>query len=417
MMGVIRRGRRQGWIIGVAMAALAAVAPPPAAAELSAMTSAVAALVPGESIGPAHLGMTMSAAASALGPSVGLGADRWMYPRFNLVVDFKDGVAVRIATTSAKYRTEGGAGVGTAASDAARLINDVNSIATTSGEDTTILYAFQGVGLVFRGGRAVEAFVTAAISFGGPKKNEIVPVNPAGPPIPVPAGPPSNAGTTTPAGPSPTGTTTPAGTPAAGAPTAVLRDVTANVLSVGGLAVSGSAANVGRAPAGFLLVTARFTRASGDEVDGRTSIGTPLAPGGSAPFELQTAAVLDIIIRYQVFLSTATGALLDETKPEAVPPAAYAEFAQRQIQVKVDLGAPFQMSGPPRVQALVSVIGTGAIPAAWVHQVTVTVPYVSNGQPGSMTVQLAPGEMQTVLVPATATLGAPQVSGVVLGGQ
>lgn len=392
MMAIIRRVRRQRWTVGVAIAALVAAALPPVAAVPSA--AAAAELVPGESIGPARLGMTVNAAASALGQSVQLGSGRWMYPRFRLVLDFDAGVAVRISTTSAEYRTAAGAGVGTAAVDAARLVGDVNSVTTTSGENATVLYAFQGVGFVFRGGRAVEAFVTAAIPFGAPQKSEIVPVMPPGPPIPVQTGP-----------------------PAAGASAAVVRDVSANVLSVGGLTVTGTVANAGPAPVGPLFVTARFTRASGDQVDGRTMIAGPLAPGGSAPFELQTAAVVDIVVRYQVFLTNATGTLLAETRAEAVSPEAYADFAQRQIHIKVDLGAPSQMIGPPRVQALVSVTDTGVIPAAWVQRVTVTVPYVSNGEAGSATVQLSPGETETVVVPASATLGAPQVTGVVLRGQ
>jgi hypothetical protein len=72
--------------------------------------------------------------------------------------------------------------------------------------------------------------------------------------------------------------------------------------------------------------------------------------------------------------------------------------------------------GPPRVQALVSVVDTGAIPQAWVQQVSVQVPYSANGNSGVQNAQLRPGQKQTVLVPAGASLGSPFITGVVLAG-
>jgi hypothetical protein len=350
-----------------------------------------------------------------MGPSVKQGPTRRAYPRVGLVVDFDAGRVVRIATASTKYRTALGAGVGTAVDDAARLVGDDNSVTTTSGEETTVLYMFQGVGFVFRAGRAVETFVLAAMQLGPPKSSVIVQVSPSGPPIYVPGGPPGPpTGTGVPAGAGSTGR--PAASPPA-LPNAAFRDVAAGVLSVGGLAVTGVVVNTGISPAGPLIITATFTRASGDQVDVKTLIPGPLPPGGSAPFALQAAMVADVIIRYQVSVSGETGVLAGTTPAQAIPPSAYADFAQRQVHVKVDLGAPSQMTGPPKVQVLVSIADTGAIPASWVQQVTVSVPYTFNGSPGAATAELVPGQLQTVLIPAGATLGAPQVTGVVLGGR
>lgn len=408
MMRIVGRLRRHGWSVGVAIAAIAALtAPLGGVTRASAAATTSTRVVPGESIGPARLGMTASAAASAMGPSVSQGPTRRVYPRVGIVVDFDSGTAFRIATTSAKFRTVAGAGVGTAAAEAARLLGDMNSVTTRSGQDTTVVYAFQGVGFVFRAGRAVETFVVAPIPFGPKANSAISPVSPAGPAIVVPGGPPLPPG----------GSSAPAGTAPSPGAAAALRDVAANVASVGGITVTGTVVNTGAVPIGPLVVTANFTRASGDQVDGKTTIQGPLAPGGSAPFAIRAAMVADVIIRYQVSLTTGTGTLLATTAAQGVPASAYADFAQRQIHVKVDLGAPSSTTGPPRVQALVSVADTGAIPAQWVQQITVTVPYTSNGASASATVQLRPGQTQTILVPAGATLGAPQVTGVVLSGQ
>jgi hypothetical protein len=415
MMRINRPARWYGQRVRAAIAAVAVLAFPIAPAGAAGVPSArpaAAEIVPGESIGPAHLGVTAAAAASALGPSDAIAPSRRLYPRYGLIVDFDGGVAVRIGTTSMKYRTAAGAGVGTAAQDAPRLIGDDNSVTTTSGQDTAVVYAFRGVGFLFRAGRAVEAFVVPAIPFGTQKTSTIVPVSPSGAPVVLP-------GPGAPAGPgAPPTAAQPAGPAApAGSSAVVLRDVTANIPSVGGLTVAGTAANAGAVPAGPLIVTATFTRASGDQVEGKTMIEGQLLPGGSAPFMIQAAMVSDIIIRYQVSVANGTGTLLAALPAQPIPSAAYAEFARRQIHIRVDLGAPSQLTGPPRVQALVSVADTGAIPPAWVQQVSVTVPYVSNGTAGSADVQLAPGQTQTVLVPAGATLGVPVVTAVALNGQ
>jgi len=414
MMRSACRLRRRGWTVGVAIAATTTLMGLCAPVQGASAAPASTRVVPGASIGPARLGMTVGTAASAMGPSVPQGPTRRVYPRVGIVVDFDSGTAFRIATTSAKFRTVAGAGVGTATADAARLVGDINSVTTRSGQDTTVVYAFQGVGFVFRAGRAVETFVVAPIPFGPRANSAISPVSPAGPPIAVPGGPPlPPAGSSAPS--SASSGAAPASSP--GAAAAALRDVAVNVASVGGITVTGMVVNTGAVPIGPLLVTANFTRASGDQVDGKTTIQGPLAPGGSAPFAIRAAMVADVIIRYQVSVTTGAGALLATTTAQGVPASAYADFAQRQIHIKIDLGAPSQAVGPPRVQALVSVADTGAIPAQWVQQITVTVPYTSNGAPTSSTVQLRPGQTVTVLVPAGATLGAPQITGVVLGGQ
>ena len=419
MLRIVRLDGRQGKTVGAALAAFMVIAAP----CLAALPSTPAApasieIVPGQSIGPARLGMTVDEAAAALGPSEQVDQGRHWYPRFNVAVDFDAGVAVRITTISDKYRTPGGAGVGTADAEAARMVGDANSVTTTAGRDTTVLYPFQGVGFVYQGGRAVQTFVTAVLPFWPPKTSVITPVAPAGTPILVPGGPPlppAGSGVLVPA---PPGGAAPGGpAPAAGSQRAFLRNLSAAVLSAGGLTVTGEIGNTGDAPIGPIVVVAAFTRASGDEVDKTMTILGPLAPGGSAAFTLQAAMVADIIIRFQVTVTGAGGAVLATEPAQTVPVSAYDSFAQRQIHVKIDLGAPAIVTGPPQIQALVSVADTGAIPAQWVQQVSVTVPYVSNGAAGSTDVQLRPGEMRTILVPAGATIGAPQVTGVVLSGQ
>jgi hypothetical protein len=206
----------------------------------------------------------------------------------------------------------------------------------------------------------------------------------------------------------------------------VLRDVTVTVLPVGGFAVSGFVVNAGAAPAGPIVVVGAFTRASGDRTEARTIIPNPLGPGAAAPFSVRTAVTelalqtgvrADVIVGYEVAATTAAGAPLAATGPQAVSLTAYAEFARRQIHARLDLGAPSAATGPPMVQVLVSVAETGTVPPQWIQQITVVVPYVAGGAAGSQTVELRPGEVVTVLVPAAAALGTPEVTDVVLGGQ
>jgi hypothetical protein len=368
-------------------------------------------IVPGESIGPARLGMTVADAATAMGPSTALNARQRTYPRFDIVVTFDaGGNAAVISTTAGRYRTMKDAGVSTPAGDAERLVGDINSVRETIGPDTTVWYAFQGIGFVFRGGRAVETFVVPTITLG---------------PAPEPA-----ASAPAPAAPAPAVPSTLTGMVQASSPPATgaiaLRDVTVTVLPVGGFAVSGFVVNTGAAPAGPIVVVGAFTRASGDRTEARTSLPNPLDPGAAAPFSVQTAVTelalrggvrADVVVGYQVAATTAAGVPLTATSPQAVPLTAYTEFARRQIHVRLDLGAPSAATGPPMVQVLVSVVDTGTVPPQWIQQITVVVPYVAGGAAGSQAVELRPGQIVTVLVPAAAALGAPEVTDVVLGGQ
>lgn len=349
-------------------------------------------IVAGESIGPARLGLTESQLGELLGPSTADGPTRRVYPHYGLIVDFQRGVAVRILTYSSKYRTIAGAGVGNGPDETARLIGDLNSVRTSSGEGTTIWYEFQGIGFVFRGGHAFEAFVVPAMPFGE---------RPAAGAPGGPQAPPSGVQ-------SPSAVSLPAG------PGAMFRDLRIAVTPQGTLTVTGTVINTGTAQPGPLTVTGLFTRASGDRVESKKEVDA-MQPGSSASFTLQAAMAADIILHYQVAVANAAGAMLASTPVEDVPPAAYSDFARRQIHVRVQLGAPNAGTGTPSVQALVTVVDTGAIPPAWVQQVSVQVPYSANGNSGVQNTQLRPGQEQTVLVPAGAMLGTPFITGVVLG--
>jgi len=411
--------RRRGWgagapifVIGAVVGLFTVLAGLPGAASNQVSTR----IIPGASIGPARLGMTSAAAAAALGPSAALGGSGWSYPRYGVTVDLESDVVVRIATSAPKYRTVDGAGVGIAEALASGLVGDVNSVTTISGPDTTVVYMFQGIGFVFRAGRAIEAFVVAPLPF-GLRGSSFVSARgglsiavPGGPPVP-PAGSPGPAMSAPPGG---------AAAPPSGAASAALRDVTANVLAVGGLSVAGTVVNTGTVPLGPVTVDATFTVASGDQVDMRTIIQGPIAPEGDAPFLVQAAMVggiRDIIVRYQVAVTGATGTLLAATSAQPIPASAYAEFMRRQIHIRIDLGAPANGTGPPAVQAIVSIADTGVIPPQWVQQATVVIPYTTNGVAASQTVQIRPGETQTVIVPAPPALGQPEVTDVVLSGQ
>lgn len=388
---------RRRWTAGPAAILVVAVLAVFAGLAPAVRAQMPAGIVPGQSVGPARLGMSEIAIAAVLGPSTSQGAGRRVYPQFGIVVDYDRGVAVRIATSAAKYRTVAGAGVGSAAQDTARLVGDMNSVKTVSGQNTTIWYAFQGIGFVFREGRAIEAFVVDPVVLSPKPPAAGVPGTPGGPLIAVPRPPSATA-------------------PAAPSTGAALRDLKASVLSVGGVTVTGNVVNTGSSPIGPLTVTGLFTRASGDQIETKATIQGPLAPGGSGPFSLSATMVNDIIIRFQISVTNSAGALLATTAPENIPASAYADFARKQIHVKVELGAPSSKVGSPSVQALVSVVDTGVIPAQWVQRVSVQVPYFNGGSAQVQNAQLRPGETQTVLVPAGATLGAPFVTAVTLGG-
>src|SRR5579859_5223483 len=96
------------------------------AAQLGARPSTL--IVPGESIGPARLGMTVAEGAAAMGPSKALNAHQVAYPRFAIVITFDaGGSAAVISTTTPRYRTMQDAGVTTLVGDAERLVGDINS--------------------------------------------------------------------------------------------------------------------------------------------------------------------------------------------------------------------------------------------------------------------------------------------------
>jgi hypothetical protein len=372
---------------------IAAVAAPLAGVAPAAYAQGAGGIVAGESIGPARLGMTESQLAELLGPSEAQGPVRRYYPRYGLVVDFERGVATRVATYSAKYRTIAGAGVGIGTQETARLIGDLNSVNTASAQSTTVWYEFQGIGFVFRGGRAVEAFVVEAIPF-GEKQMAGAPGNPEAPPSGVQ---------------SPSSLAQPAG------PGAVFRDLRAAVAMNGSLTVTGTVINTGAAQPGPLTVTGLFTRTSGGQAEAKVEL-QGLGPGASASFTLQAQMVTDIIVRYQLNVVNAAGAMLAATPVQPIPPASYSDYARKQIRVKVEMGGPSTAIGPPSVQALISVVDTGAIPPAWVQQVSVQVPYAANGNAGVQNTQLRPGQQASVLLPAGATPGTPFITGVVLGG-
>lgn len=391
---------------GLALAMLAGAPVRASSARVSPQPSTL--IVPGESIGPARLGMTAADAAAAMGPSTALNDRQRTYPRFDIVIMFDGGGhAAAISTTAGRYRTMTDAGVTTPAGDAERLVGDMNSVRETSGPDTTVWYAFQGIGFVFRNGRAVETFVVPVIT-----------LSPAPTPAPAASAPAPAARSTL------TGMLQVNAPPGTGA--IVLRDVAVTVLPVGGLAVSGFIVNAGTAPAGPVVVVGTFTRASGDRTEARTVISNQLDPGVAAPFSVRTGVTelalptgvqADVIVGYQVAVTTTAGVPLTATSPQAVPLTAYTEFARRQIHVRLDPGAPSAATGPPMVQLLVSVADTGTVPSQWIQRITVSVPYVAGGVAGSLTAELRPGQVVTVLVPSAATLGAPEVTDVVLGGQ
>jgi hypothetical protein len=375
-------------VLVAAVAALVGGSGPPARAQMPA------GIIAGESIGPARLGMTDNQLAALLGPSTADGPARRVYPQYGVAIDFRGGVAVRIATSAATYRTVAGAGVGNGPQDTARFVGDINSVTTVSGHDTTIWYEFQGIGFVFRGGRAVEAFVLEPVPFG----NRPAAGAPGSPQVP------------------PSAVQQPSATTAPAAPGALFRDVKASVEPGGGLAITGTVVNTGSALPGPLTVTGLFTRSSGAQVESRTQIQGPLAPGASASFSLQAAMVGDLILRYQLNVTNAAGAMLAATQVENVPSSAYEDFARQQMHIKVEFGAPSTGVGPASVQALISVVDTGVIPTQWVQQINVQVPYRANGNSGVQNADLRPGQKLTVLIPAGATVGAPLVTGVVLGG-
>jgi len=317
-------------------------------------------------------------------------------------VVFQGGVVVRASTTNPQYQTSTGARVGIQLDAVTRLVRDFNEARTTSGRDVTIVYPFQGLGFVFRNGVAVQVFVVHAILLGPPPAQStsggtITALPPGVPPpsgIP-PRGVPSRQGGRTPI-------------------TALkLRDLQETVDAASGtLQVSGMLTNTGSQPTEPVVGVMFFKAGDAGAESTRAQVALrPIAPGGDAPFTVPTSLVRAVVTRYTVDLTVA-GTPPKVLGERTISPGTYAELARARVKVDVQLGAPSNTS--QRVQVLVSIAGTGPIPREWVRQVQVEIPYAG----GSSTVTLAPGETQTILIPATAAaggqMGQPRVQGVVL---
>jgi hypothetical protein len=392
----------------LAVLLLACESPAPAAAVGSVL------IVPGQSIGPARIGMSVTELTEALGPADASGSDAWLsFPHSGIAALVADGVAVQLSTTSPRFRTASGAGVGTPRGDAPGLVGDRNEAVTRVGDSEKVLYPFQGIGFVFRRGRAVEVFVVARVAL-GPPAAPVVASAPQAPETRTPSAPGPSREPLRPAPPAPA---PPGASPARGggqeAVALALRDLSEVVdAEAGMLRVTGKLVTAGAQPARPVTVTVTFHEASGAEVQQQAAFQQPLAPGAEAAFSTQASIGNDLIARYTVAGAVdAPGgpARVEETR--TVPPAAYAEFARRRIRVKVDLGGPTSTGG--LVQVLVSIGDTRPIPRAWVKDVTVEVPAAQ----GAQVVHVAPERPQTILVPPLPAGGPGFVSAPVAPGE
>jgi len=106
--------------------------------------------------------------ATALGSSNSIADGQRYYSQWDITVLFEGDRATRMGTTSARYRTASGAGVGTTFETAPHLIGDVNPVVTKSGGDTTVIFASKGIGFVFRSGRAVWVLIQEPLGAAGP---------------------------------------------------------------------------------------------------------------------------------------------------------------------------------------------------------------------------------------------------------
>src|SRR5207253_390653 len=92
-----------------------------------------ATITPGVAIGPVSLGMSAPQIISILGqPSTRRGGNMY-FPSFEMTVTFEKDISVLIKTTSRRFRTIYGAGVGVSPSEATRLLGDENTFRTTAG--------------------------------------------------------------------------------------------------------------------------------------------------------------------------------------------------------------------------------------------------------------------------------------------
>jgi hypothetical protein len=387
-------------------------------------------IVPGQSIGPVRLGMSARDVTSVLGNPVPSSGGEVKFPRVAVTVTLEDGDVVRVSTTNPLFRTPRGAGVGSDVDDSARLIGDPNQSVSLNGTDTTIVYPFQGVGFVFRGGRAVEVFVVEAIALSPPPPpQQAVPTPPPGletaqsapvpwdiPMEPTAAGDPGTA----PAQPAPAAAPAqpaPSATPSQAAPSVqealAVRGLAEVVDDRGMLRITGTLVNTTDLAVGPVALTASFFGPTGVTVGQATSglTSAMLAAGDEAPFTFEGSVAQSVVLQYSVDVAvggavSGRGMLARRT----IPRDAYANLARSWVRVSVQLGAPSNVG--PRVQVLVSISGTGPMPSDWLAQAEVQVPFTG----GSATVTLAPGQTLTIFIPSVAQVGTPQVQRVVLNG-
>ncbi len=349
-------------------------------------------IVPGKALGPVSLGMSWDDVTRILGQPAPAQGEEVLYPDWDVAVIYRDGNAVRFTTTNPQFRTASGAGVGIPIDDATRLVGSGMLDMSVTNGDPVVLYPSSGIGFVFHLGVAVEVFVVAP----GPAGNiSLVPAPPGpvrpktftlilGPPPPSPPVSPAKESRITSAG---------------ARPEVELENVTSTVDAAQGLfRISGEIANVGSTAMDGVTVAATFLKRSGDETRRQAVISQPVAAGESAPFSLetpllQTIAGGDFIVRYTAEVTARGGGrfALFQTS-YAVPPDAYEELARGQVKVDVQFGPPSTTS--PQVQVLVSINGSGSIPAAWIRDVLVEIPFSS----GARLVQLHPGETVAILI-------------------
>ncbi|SRR5579884_22300 len=362
-------------------ATLASLAPQAAHADATKL------IRPGDSIGPARIGMSASGLVAALGRPVQAPAGQLVFPRWGIAASLEGGVAVRLSTTSPQFRTARGVGVGAALEEVAALVGDLNEAFMQVGADTIVTFPFQGIGLVFRGGRAVEVFVMERIAMGPPATPPGAPARgPQAPAPPAPAREPQETQGAAPAG-------------------VAIKGLAEMVNAAGLLRVTGQVVNTGTERIEPVSVTVTFQRRSGEQFEKQSTLAA-LAPGAAAPFTVDTVIEADVVTSYTVAvtagpdLAAAPGA----RQTRVVPPSAYAEFARQRVRVEVQLGAPAAGARGAFVQVLLSIGETRPLPRGWVKSVRVLIPSPA----GSQEAQVAPDSVVTVLVPAATPAGLPQ---------
>ena len=370
----------------------------PAGAGTAAQAPTV--IVPGKSLGPVGLGMSRDDVIRILGQPSPAQADVAAFPDWDVTVTFRDGVAVRVGTTSSRFRTASGAGVGMRIDDATRLVGDQALDISAANGDMNVLYRMRGIGFVFYRGVAVEVVVVApgsppSLAFAPAPPGAVLPTTLTLVLGPAPAAPPAPPAQK------------PRGIPAPSRPEVALEGVTAMVDPAKGVfRVSGDIANVGSATLDGVTVAATFVKSSGDQTRRQVVLPQLLAAGASAPFSLdtpvlQTIAGSDFVVRYTVEATARDGGLTVTQGSYIVPPETYTALALAQVKVDLQFGPPSATSRAPRVQVLVAIGDTGAIPRSWIHDVLVEIPFAG----GSQQVHLKPGETVTLLVPAAPVAG------------